>query len=458
MKNAPHDLNTEQEVLGSVFLDDKLMEDIIDQVKAADFYDDFHKSIYKAMAYLHYQYEGIGYQEIIDRLEYNKVIDSKNMNSVEYILQLSETAPSTANFQKKVERLLDLSQKRRLYELGEWLVDKGIEGVSTENVLKKIEGTIDDINTTSNQEVTSIKEYAEEWLQDFESGEKINNIMFGFKMLDEHIMLEPSNFGVIAARPSVGKSAYALNIAKNFSLQNQYTLFISLEMSRKEVMNRLIANMARVKHEDIKKKQVTGEHDKKKVREAMNKIKHLPLYIYDSGNLDVGHLLNLAKKLKKQGKLDVLLVDYLHLMESGKNNLSPEQNVAYISRKIKQLAQDLSIPCIALSQLNRRSVTQGDKPKPPDLHDLRQSGAIEQDANWVLMLHTPDEAGKFEEEKFIDFYVRKNRSGKIGTWKGSYYGDYVEFVEKEYVNGRFETVVQKKLDGDDGVLDDDLPF
>lgn len=458
MKNAPHDLDTEQEVLGSVFIENKLMEDLIDRVKAADFYDDFHKSIYKAMAYLHYQHENIGYQEIIDRLEYNKVINPKEEKSIEYILQISDTVPSTANFPKKVERLLDLSQKRRLYELGGWLVDKGIEGVSTENVLKKIEGTIDDINITSNQEVTPIKEYAEEWLEDFESEKKVNNIMFGFKKLDEHIMLEPSNFGVIAARPSVGKSAYALNIAKNFSLQNQYTLFISLEMSKKEVMNRLIANMSRVKHEDIKKKQVTKKNEKKKVREATNKIKNLPLIIYDRGNLDVGHLLNLAKKLKKQGKLDVLLVDYLHLMESGKNNLSPEQNVAYISRKLKQLAQDLNIPCIALSQLNRRSVTQGDKPKPPDLHDLRQSGAIEQDANWVLMLHSPDEVGKFEEEKFLDFYVRKNRSGKIGMWKGTYYGDYVEFVEKEYVNGRFETVVQKQLEEDVTVKDDDLPF
>jgi len=460
LKQPPHNIEVEQEVLSHILTDGNLMKHVIDELQPSDFYDERHKAIFKACAYLHYNHNKINYQNVYDRLEYYELGGKENL---EYLMSLTEKKDDNEQFVDKVTRLKELAEKRGLYELGIFLTTKDIKGVTHENLVSRIEDVIDSIRITSNLEITKTKNYSDEWLKDFNQG-RGDSLMFGFRLLDDIIMFEPSNLGILGARPSVGKSAYALNLVKNFSLQGKNVLFVSLEMSEKEVLNRLVANLSRVPHRKIQRKEDLSDTDKQKVEAAVEKIKELDIYIYDRGDMNCYHLLNLAKKLKRQKECDVVVVDYLQLMESGKKNLSAVQDVTYISRKLKQLAQDLDIPVLALSQLSRRSVSQGDKPKPPQLHDLRESGAIEQDANFVLMLHAEDEEGKFEKEKFLKMFVRKNRNGRLGKIDMTYYGDYVHFDEKTFntKTNEWEPVVQEDLevirDQKEFLSDEDLPF
>jgi replicative DNA helicase len=438
-------------------MEEKLIKDIIDEVEERDFYLKQHGDIYKAMSYLYYNQKSITYHNVIDRVGYKSGKDELT----NYILNLTDTVASTVNFNNDIKTLIDLSQKRKLYELGKSFVEKDISGVTSESLLQKIEDTVDGIKTASNIETVNLKEYASQWLKDFESEHKPDTILFGFKELDKKIMFESGNLGIVGARPSVGKSALALNYAKNFCLQGKTVLYVTLEMTHKETMDRLIANLSKVEHDKIKRKLPLEEYEKTRIVQAKKDIEKLDFHIFYKGDMTPQHLINLSKKIKKDGGLDAVIVDYIQLMDSGKKNLSAVQDVTYISRKLKQLAQELDIQVLALSQLSRGSVKDGKK-REPQLHDLRESGAIEQDADFVIMPHTDAEEGKFEQHKFISLYIRKNRSGTLGKVDYTYHGDYMEFEEKAWSVEEGKHVVVEQLDlenmGEEDNTDEDLPF
>jgi replicative DNA helicase len=344
-----------------------------------------------------------------------------------------------------------------------YLVETDIKGVSSGNLIAVLNQAIENVNITSNIDLVATKTYANEWLEEFKKPiTHDNRLSFGYKMLDDLIMLENTNLGIIGARPGVGKSAYALNLAKNFCLQNRNVLFVSLEMSSKEVLNRLIANMSGVEHDKIMRKLPLTKDEESAIEKAAEKVKEFNLTIYDKGSMTVDHLYNLAKKMNRQGKLDVLLLDYMQLMDGGKRSTGNDvSDISYISRKLKQLAQEIYIPVIALSQLSRAGVQPSGKVREPQLSDLRQSGSIEQDANFVLMLHSEDVDDKFPDRKFITMFIRKNRSGSLGNIKMQYYGDNVHFEEMQWDNASnsFQKVIQTNWEEEilEG-MDEDLPF
>ena len=230
-------------------------------------------------------------------------------------------------------------------------------------------------------------------------------------------------------------------------------------MSSKEVINRLVANMSGVEHEKIQRKKVLTDNEKESIENALEKIKSFNLQIYDKGSLTVDHLFNLAKKLHKQNLLDLLVIDYLQLMNSGRKSQNDHSDLGYITRRLKQLAQEIYIPILALSQLNRASADKNGKIREPQLTDLRQSGSIEEDANFVLMLHHEDDEEKFK-EKHIKLFVRKNRSGAMGTIYMNYIGDLVRFEEMVWNDKvkKFEKVKQEVWSKEFDIHDDDLPF
>ena len=462
MVEAPYNVKTEQEVLGCLFLDPSLIADIENTVKLTAFHEEIHQDIYKAMLYLHYQNQIIEYSTVIDRLKYNYKKEKRyDQVPVDYILSLSDSVPSTTNFHHHSELLNDLAHKRDLYEVAKYIVETDIKGVSSGNLVAVLNQAIENVNITSNIDLVATKTYANEWLEDFRKPiTHENRLSFGFKLLDDMIMLENTNLGIIGARPGVGKSAYALNLAKNFCLQERNVLFVSLEMSSKEVLNRLIANISGVDHDTIMRKLPLTQDQEIAIEKAAEQVKSFNLTIYDKGSMTVDHLYNLAKKMNRQGKLDVLVVDYMQLMDGGKrSNGNDVSDMSYISRKLKQLAQEIYIPVIALSQLSRAGVQPSGKVREPQLADLRQSGSIEQDANFVLMLHSEDVDDKFPDRKFITLFIRKNRSGSLGQIKMQYYGDNVHFEEMEWNNekGSFDKVIQRNWE-EELNLDDDLPF
>ena len=462
MVEAPYNIQTEQQVLGSLFLDSNLISEIENTVKVQAFYEGIHQDIYKAMLYLHYQNQIVEYSTVIDRLKYNYKKEKRNTEvPVDYILQLADSVPSVSNFHHYAEILNDLAHKRDLYEVARYIVETDIKGVSSGNLIAVLNQAIENVNITSNIDLVATKTYANEWLEDFKKPiTHDNKLSFGFRLLDEMIMLENTNLGIIGARPGVGKSAYALNLAKNFCLQKRNVLFVSLEMSSKEVLNRLIANISGIDHDTIQRKLPLTEEQNLAIEKAAEKVKGFNLTIYDKGSMTVDHLYNLAKKMNRQGKLDALIVDYMQLMDGGKRSQGNDvSDMSYISRKLKQLAQEIYIPVIALSQLSRAGVQPSGKVREPQLADLRQSGSIEQDANFVLMLHSEDVDDKFPDKKFITMFIRKNRSGSLGQVKMQYYGDNVHFEEMEWNNekGAFDKVIQRNWE-EELNLDDDLPF
>lgn len=464
MVEPPFNIELEQEVLGSIFIEQDLLKDVETMIKPQLFYLEIHHDIATAMLYLHHQNEVISYNTVFDRLNYKYKKDKKDKEAdIDYILQLSDSVTSTKNFYHHVENLVDLAQKRDLYEVSKYIVENDIKGVSSQNLVKVLNQAIENVSVTSNVDLVNTKSYANEWLEEFLKPISQDSLSFGFKLLDQHIMLERSNLGIIGARPGVGKSAYALNLAKNFCLQGMSVLFVSLEMSSKEVINRMIANISGVKHDDIQRKRPMDKQEMKAIEDATKKVQEFNLSIYDRGSLTADHLYNMSKKLNRQGKLDVLIVDYLQLMDGGKrSNGNDVQDISYISRKLKQLAQELYIPVIALSQLSRAGVQPSGKVREPQLSDLRQSGSIEQDANFVLMLHSEDVDDKFPDKKFITMFIRKNRSGSLGHVKMQYYGDNVHFEEMEWDDstGSYEKVIQKSWEDEVEIIinDDDLPF
>ncbi len=215
--------------------------------------------------------------------------------------------------------------------------------------------------------------------------------------------------------------------------------------------------MGGVKAQSIKRKEGLTSNDWANIMKAKEDIRKFKFNFYDKGGMSIEQLVGLAKHLKKKGELDILVIDYLQLLTSNQYRNQKQNQVSYISQMLKQLAMELDIPVIALSQLSRGSIENG-KPRKPVLSDLRDSGSLEQDSNIVLMLHTDDIEQNFKDERFIKMYVRKNRDGMLGDVNYGFKGDYVEFIEKVWNTNttRFDIVEQEELGKDNTIPD--LPF
>lgn len=454
IQKPPFNIDVEIQVLGNILTDKggKLIKTICDTLSPKHFYVELHQKIFEAMLYLHYNNIAIGYETLINRL----TATLKDGNA-DYIISLGGALINNRQFENQVELLKDIYQKRVLYNLYIKRVKEDISGVASVELVKEVENAITNMGISSNLEYEEFGTYIDTWVEELEDTTPIKQFKLGFKKLDELVFLEKSNFMLIGARPSVGKSAFALNLVKNFCLQGYHPLFISLEMNKKEFMNRLVANMGGVKAQSIKRKDGLTSNDWANIMKAKEDIRKFKFNLYDKGGMSIEQLYGFARFLKKKGELDVLVVDYLQLLTSNQYKNQKQNQVSYISQMLKQIAMELDIPVIALSQLSRGSIEQG-KPRKPVLSDLRDSGSLEQDANIVLMLHTDDLEQNFKDERFVKMFVRKNRDGMLGQVDYGFKGDYVEFVEKEWIDGVIHIVKQDVLGEVVEPIIDDLPF
>jgi replicative DNA helicase len=452
IENSPYNGELETHILGAIIVEDKLMRDVADTITPKHFYLEIHQQIYRAMLYLHYKSVKIGYTTLINRLEF-----TLKEGHADYIIALGGAVINDRNFENQVELLKDIYQKRVLYNLYLKRVKDNLSGIASVELVKEIESAIDGMGISSNLEYEEFGTYIDTWVENLEDDTPIEQFKLGYKELDKLVLLEKSNLMLIGARPSVGKSAFALNLVKNFCLQGKHPLFVSLEMNRKEFMNRLVANMGGVKAQSIKRKEGLTSNDWANIMKAKEDIRKFKFNFYDKGGMSIEQLVGFAKHLKKKGELDILVIDYLQLLTSNQYRNQKQNQVSYISQMLKQLAMELDIPVIALSQLSRGSIENG-KPRKPVLSDLRDSGSLEQDSNIVLMLHTDDIEQNFKDERFIKMYVRKNRDGMLGDVNYGFKGDYVEFIEKVWNTNttRFDIVEQEELGKDNTIPD--LPF
>ena len=435
-KVPPHDIDAEQAVIGSMLTDKDAVIDAIEVLKADDFYRQDNKTIYEAILSLYNRAEPIDI--ITVKSELTSLGKLEAVGGLEYIAVLPDKVPTTANVEKYIKIVEEKSILRRLIKASNELIDLGYaETEEVDTIIDQAEKKVFEISQGKNQKgYTPIKDILVESFAELEKlynqKEPITGIPTGFADLDYKTAgLHNSDLVLVAARPAMGKSAFALNIATNAAVQAKVpTVIFNLEMSKSQLVSRILCSEAMVDSNKIRTGKME-EDDWVKLATALGPLSEAPIYIDDTPGITVTEIRAKCRKLKMEKNLGLIVIDYLQLIQgSGKRNSSREQEISEISRSLKILAKELDVPVIALSQLSRAAEQRADH--RPMLSDLRESGAIEQDADIVMFLYRDDYYNPDSEKKNIaEVIMAKHRAGSTGTVELLLLGSYTKFVNIE---------------------------
>jgi len=446
----PHSLEAEMALLGSIMLRPDVIYEIMDIVTPASFYFDKHKTIFEAMLELFGKHQPIDILSVSTRLKEIEVLE--RVGGTTFLTELSSTVPSSANAKHYAEIVMKKYMMRQLIEASEHLSHLGFnEAGELEEILDEAEKKVFDITerfagSARFKDIVPLLTEAFERFEKLSSAEhELRGVRTGFKALDDILGgFQPSDLIILAARPSVGKTALALDIARRTASEYKTPVGIfSLEMSADQLVDRIVAAQSRTDASLIRKgvRVQTGtwrDDVFKNIRDALDELSRTPIFIDDQPGNTIMKMRSAARKLKIEKGLKLLIVDYLQLMSpsSARSSDSMVQQVTEISRSLKHLARELNIPVIALSQLSRNIETRGGKPK---LSDLRDSGSIEQDADLVMFIHQTeedirDENGKMKEVQRKELIIAKHRNGPLGSALLDYHTRFNTFVEIDYSN------------------------
>ncbi|MCF6378507.1 replicative DNA helicase [Nocardioides KLBMP 9356] len=432
-RTPPQDNAAEQSVLGSMLLSKDAIADVVEVIKGVDYYRPAHEVIHDAIIDLYGRGEPA--DPITVAAELVKRGELQRVGGAPYLHTLSANVPIAANAGYYAEIVRDKAVLRRLVEAGTRIAALGYAG----------EGQIDDVVDSAQAEVYKVTERraSEDYapLSDIMSGvldeiEMIGNreaglygVPTGFADLDDLTNgLHSGQMIIVAARPAMGKSTLALDFCRAASIHNNLTsCFFSLEMTRSEIMMRLLSAEAKVPLNHIRNGTMRDD-DWEKLARKMGQVSGAPMFIDDSPNMTMMEIRAKARRLKQRHDLKLIVIDYMQLMSSGKKVESRQLEVSEFSRNIKLLAKELELPIIALSQLNRGPEQRGDK--RPMMSDLRESGSLEQDADMVILLHRDD---VYEKESTrpgeADLIVAKHRNGPTRDLTVAFQGHYSRFVD-----------------------------
>lgn len=435
-KIPPHDTEAEQAVLGSMLTDQDAVIEAIEILKPEDFYRDDNKYIYEAIMNLYNRGEPIDI--ITVKSELISMGKFEIIGGFEYLGVLPDKVPLVANAQRYIKIVEEKSLLRQLIKASNELIDLGYaQNEDIEMVMDQAEKKIFNIMQGKNQKGFSpirdvlIESFAEiEKL--YNQKEPITGVPTGFADLDYKTAgLHNSDLVLVAARPAMGKSAFALNIATNAAVHAKVPVVIfNLEMSKAQLVNRILCSEAMVDSNKIRTGKIE-EDDWVKLATALGPLSEAPIYIDDTAGISIAEIRARCRKLKLEKNIGLIVIDYLQLIQgSGKRNASREQEISEISRSLKILAKELDIPVIALSQLSRAAEQRQDH--RPMLSDLRESGAIEQDADIVMFLYRDDYYNPDTEKKNIaEVILAKHRAGSTGTVELLWMGSYTKFANIE---------------------------
>ena len=435
-KVPPHDEDAEQAVLGSMLTDNDAVMAAVEVLKEDAFYREDNKIIYQAILNLYSKSEPIDIITLKDELE--SMGKFEQVGGFEYLASLPDKVPTTANVQKYIKIVEEKSVLRNLIKTANEIIELGYNPTEdVEDIMDGAEKKIFDIMQSKNtKSYTPIKDVL---VDSFTNLEKLYNqkqhvtgVPTQFYDLDDKTAgLHGSELILVAARPAMGKTAFALNIATNAALRaNVPVAIFSLEMSKDQLVNRMLCSEAMVDSNKVRTGKL-DEEDWTKLAEAIGPLSEAGVYIDDTPGISVMEIRTKCRKLKMEKNIGLVVIDYLQLISgSNKRNGSREQEISEISRSLKVLAKELNVPVIALSQLSR-AVEQRDDHRPM-LSDLRESGAIEQDADIVMFLYRDDYYNKESAEKDIaEVIIAKQRGGSTGTVKLYWMGNYTKFVNIE---------------------------
>jgi replicative DNA helicase len=416
IKEIPSNMVAEQSVLGSMFLSTFALRKACDELQPDSFYYDNNSKIFSAMAELHNKGIPIDATTVTSELK-NKGILSQ-VGGVEYLTEIFNIVPTAANVEQYIKLVEETALQRRLIEVSTDIAtnayDNSIDiNTTLDEAERKILNVVNNRRTTEFRTIKEVTSSAKSNLEKLSTQDgDVTGLSTGWEKIDRITTgLHEGQLIIIAARPAVGKSAWALNLATNAAVNSNATVAIfNLEMSGESLVNRMISCLGHIEGYKLASGNLKNDWDK--VNEAIAKLENTNIYIDDTAGNTVGEIRSKCRKLATSPHgLDIVVIDYLTLIQgSSKNGANRQQEVADISRALKTMAMELNVPVIALSQLSRGIEQRVDK--KPMLSDLRESGAIEQDADIVAFLHCSDEERE-KENSMMEFVIRKHRNGPL---------------------------------------------
>lgn len=431
----PHSNEAEQAVIGSMLMDVDAIPVAMEKLSEDDFYNRQYGSLFKAMVELYNEGKTCDLITVKDKLVEMEV--PSEVISIEFIKNILEMVPTSANIKQYADIVYEKAVLRNLIRANEEIANECYAGNDKlEAILENTEKKIFDLIQTGNtgdyvpvrQVVLNVFEKIE---QASHTRGSITGLPTGFTRLDRQLSgLQPSDMILIAARPSVGKTAFVLNITENIAIKHNHAVAIfSLEMSSEQLINRILSQNSMVSSQKIRVGDLT-DNEWANIVESANIIGNSNIIIDDTPGISIGEMRSKCRKFKLEKDIKLVIVDYLQLMTTNGRSNSREQEIAEISRTLKGIARELNVPVIALSQLNRASETREDK--KPIMADLRESGSIEQDADVVMLLSRfYDRETKTEDRNRIIVNVAKQRNGPVGEVELVWLPEYTKFENAE---------------------------
>lgn len=434
----PQNIEAEQSILGSLMLEKEAWDQVADVISANEFYKPAHAKIYAAIDELHRK------NQPVDLITVSNLLSSKGelelVGGADYLVDLVNRTISAANVQSYAKIVRDKSLLRRIIASSSSLIEKAYDEdfVDVESFLDLAEGEFYKLGETKKTEglmsaIEVVKSSVVKIEELYKRKSDVTGVPTGFTMLDKMTSgMQPGELIIIAARPSMGKTAFSLNLAQHMALRAQKTVaYFSLEMGRDAVMMRVLASEARINMKDIRSGKIP-DHVWPKLINVAGQVSDSKLYIDETSGVSPFEVRARARRLKAQVGLDCIIIDYLQLMDLKQKVDSRERAVAEISKALKSLAKELEVPILALAQLNRG--VEGRSDRRPMLSDLRESGSIEQDADVIMMLYRDDYYDKDDPEKAgqAEVIIGKQRNGPTGTVKLKWEAEFGRFKDAEH--------------------------
>ncbi len=435
----PQSLEAEQAVLGCLLIDKECTPSIFGEIDKDDFYSESNSIIFNTMKSLYLKNNPIDYVTLSDAILTNNLVDKTG--GLEYISSLTTVLPSAANYKNYVNIVKTKSVLRKLIKAGQTIVNTGFESQDLTDAIATAEKSVFDLS--KEQDISSLTEIGitlndviAKFDKVFRDPESLKGLKTGFTKLDEITNgLQKSDLILLAARPGVGKTSFAMNVVANVALSGGKVAVFSLEMPKIQIAQRTLCSIANVSM----KKAVQGKLNKDEwdaIIQAKKKLAETKIYIDDSSLNTPVEILSKCRRLQRESGLDLIMIDYLQLMTSGNKSkdVNRQQEVSEISRSLKILARELNVPVILLSQLSR--AVESRQNHRPILSDLRESGAIEQDADIVLFIYKPEMYNDVEikdgEQDICELIIAKHRNGELDTVKLKWIGEITSFKNLDY--------------------------
>lgn len=437
-KSSPHrvppqNLEAEQSILGGILLDNFAINAVLEVITIRDFYSEAHKKIFSSILDLYDNNEPVDLITLSSKLKDNKGISQ--IGGMSYLASLVDNVPSSANIAHYAKIVREKAVFRGLIGTATDILNKCYDSASdVDQLLDEAEHAIFDITEKKiKPSFYSIRDIIKDSFRTiealYEKKELVTGVPTGFTRFDDLTSgLQRSDLIIIAGRPSMGKTAFALNIAQNAALDSGIPVAVfSLEMSKEQLSMRMLASEARVDSQRLRKG-FLGETDWPKLTTAAGRLSEAPIFIDDTPAIQVLEMKAKARRLKAEAGLGLIVVDYIQLMRGHSNRESREQEISEISRTLKALAKELNVPVIALSQLNRKVEDRTNR--RPQMADLRESGAIEQDADVIAFIYRDEVYNKSEnnpDRGIAEIIIGKQRNGPQGTVKLTFLDKYTCF-------------------------------